>query len=486
MALKEAFEKVLKISGFALFFALAVFLSFELYSIYIQSLSAIPVLILLLGVFGILSYFKYNKKLKTRYFILAYLVFIFLPTLILMLLNIPLSILFQIVFILTILIFIFLINKDEEEFMKKQRHLVKIGIDLAEWIFALVVSILFIISIILVFNVIIPEQLSFLPNITASVYYSSSSFILNKPLNAPDILNFFYFFNPSNKTEIEGIANVIKVDNISYENSFRAYCLNAQTTKFWIQDCITYLPYYNLFSNSQNYELQTEIWQGQKSLLNVDEIIPNSSIYKNQTFYLKLVVENNSEIAYETNNGKTEYIKVELPKNQSFGVISDNSSMNTEIHEESFYALNSGPLGYYALNSTLTSLSGNFKYEDLAFLLGPFKYSTGNFSFKASCFDYCSMNYTGANDIIYKVDGISNNSVMTTTYYYPMNTLQLKDMQSLENGTCKIYDYGLMYGIPPFATENWSKTPNTSLTNLTMCNSNETFGQYLKSINKSI
>jgi len=76
-------------------------------------------------------------------------------------------------------------------------------------------------------------------------------------------------------------------------------------------------------------------WQGNKPLLNVEEIIPNAPIYKNQTFYLKLVVKNNTYAVYETNNGKTEYIKVELSKNESFGIISNNSSMNTEIHENS-------------------------------------------------------------------------------------------------------------------------------------------------------
>jgi len=486
MAFKEALGKVLDISGYALFFAVAMFISYELYFIYLQSLSAIPVLIALLGVFGILSYYKYNKKLKARYFIIAYFSFIVLPTFVSMFLNSPLFILLLIIFDFTIPIFIFLIDEDEDKFMKKQRLLVRVGIDVVEGVFALAILFIFATSIILVFNTIIPQQTPFLPNITASVYYSSSSSTTFKPLKDPSILNFFYLFNPTNQTEIKGIAKVIKVDNVSYENSFRAYCLNAQTTKFWMQDCITYQPYYNLFSNSQNYELQTEIWQGQKSLLNVDEIIPNSSIYKNQTFYLKLVVENNSEIAYETNNGRTEYIKVELPKNQSFGVITDNSSMNTEIHEESYYAINTGLLGFYALNTTLTSLSGNFKYEDLAIFDTPVLYGTGNFSFPEKELLYTHISFVGENNSIYKVDGISNNSVMTTTYYYPMNALQLKDMQSIENGTCKIYDYGLMYGIPPFATENWSKTSNTILTNLTMCNSNETFGEFLKSINKTI
>jgi len=475
MKIKEAFKKFLDISGTALLFMLAVFLSFELYSIYIQSLLYLPVLISLLAVFGILSYFKYNKKLRAGYFVIAYFVFISL--------LVFASIFFRqaffitlIVFDLTIAPFILLIKKEMHEnsfkFIKKLFGYIVFSFEAS--------------SIILVLSIFLPVPTAFLPNITANVYYSSSTSILNKPLNNPNILNFFYFFNTTNQTEIEGIANVIKVDNISYNNSFRAYCLNAQTTKYWIQDCISYQPYYNIFSREQNYELATEIWQGQKSLLNVAEIIPNASIYKNQTFYLKLVVKNNTEFAYETNNGRIEYIKVELPENQSFGIITDNSSMNTEIHEDSYFAINTGPLGYYALNTTLTSLSGNFKYEQPALVGFPYLYGTGNFSFKASCFDYCSMNYTGANDIIYKVNALSNNSVMTTTYYYPMNALKWKDVQSLENGNCMIFNWGLMYGIPPVLIENWSKNPNTNLTNLTICNSNETFGEYLKSINKTI
>jgi len=476
-------RKFLVISGSALLFALAVFLSFKLYAVYIQSISAIPLLIAFLGVFGILSYFKYNKKLRARYFIIAYFVLFVLPVFILMHLNSSFSISFLILFDLTIAPFILLIDKDEEEFMKKQRLLVKIGFDFAEGIFAL--AIVFIaISTFFAFTK-THQQTSFLPNINANVYYSSSTLYNYKNLNDHTDYLFFYYFNPTNQTEIKGIANVIKVDNISYENSFRAYCLNAQTTKFWLQNCITYQPYYNIFSNGQNYMLQTMVWQGNKPLLNDAEIIPNASIYKNQTFYLKILVENNTAIMYETNNRRTEYIKIELPKNQTFGVITDNSSMNTEIHEDSYFAINTGPLGFYALNTTLTSLSGNFIYEDITPFDLPLKYSTGNFSFKASCFGYCYMNYTGGNDIIYNVDGLSNNSVKTTTYYFPMNALQLKYLKSLDDGNCMIFIYGIGE-IPPTAIENWSKSPNTILTNLKMCNSNETFGEYLKSINRTI
>jgi len=461
-------SNIIENTGIALFFVVAIFISFELYSIYLQNLSAIPVLILLLGVFGILSYFKYNNRLKTRYFILAYFVLFVLPTFILLYLNNLLFILFLIIFDFTIPIFIFLIDEDEENFMKKQRLLVRIGIYFADGLFGLLIFVFALISIFLVLITIAP-QTPFLPNINASVYYSSSSLILNKPLTIPKILNFFYYFNPTNQTGIQGIANVIRVDNISYNNSFRAYCLNAETTKYWVQDCISYMPYYNVFSNGQNYELSTEIWQGQKSLLNVDEMIPNASIYKNQTFYLKLVVKNNTEIAYETNNGKTESIKVSLPENQSFGVIENNSSLNTEIHQNNFYALNTGPLNYYALNSVLTSLSGN--YTKIGY--GGFYYYFGNSSSKEG-------NYT-----IFNITKLSNNSVKTNTYYFPMNAMQLKDLQSLENGNCMIFDW-FMQSIPPTAIENWSKTPNTNLYNLTLCNSNETFGEYLKSINKTI
>jgi len=205
------------------------------------------------------------------------------------------------------------------------------------------------------------QQTTFMPNNIASLYYSTPNFISYKPLNDPDQFLLFSYFNPTNTTEIKGIVHVVKVDNVSYENSFRAYCLNANTNKYWIQDCITYMPYSNNLSNAQNYELQTEVWIGQKPLLNTEEIIPNASIYKNQTFYLNLVVKNNIYVASESNNnGKTEYIKVGLPKNQTFGAISNGSSMNTEIHEESFRSLNTGLLGPYALNSTIQSLSGNF------------------------------------------------------------------------------------------------------------------------------
>jgi len=469
MTFKEAFNKFLGISAYVLFFALAIFFSFELYTIYLQSLFYIPILISLLAVFGIFSYYKYNKKLRARYFILVYFLLIVLPVFIPLVLNSSLFILFLIVFDLTIIPFIFLIDKDEEEFMKKQKLLAKIGIYFVDGIFALVIFVFMATSILLVESTIV-LQTPFLSNINANVYYSSSTLIAYKPLTIPKILNFFYLFNPANQTEIQGIANVIRVDNISYENSFRAYCLNAETTKYWIQDCISYQPYNNVFSNGQNYMLSTEIWQGQKSLLNLDEIISNASIYKNQTFYLKLVVKNNTEIAYETNKGKTEYIKVELPKNKSFGIIENTSSLNTEIHQNNFYALNTGPLNYYALNGILTSLSG--KFTEINF--GGFYYYYGNSSYKEG------------NNIIFNITALSNNSVKTTTYYFPMNSTQLKDMQSIENGSCWIYDWGLMYGIPPVATENWSRSPNTNLNNLTMCNSNETFGEYLKSINKTI
>jgi len=455
--------------SFAVVFSLSLFITFIIYSIYEQSILYFP-LIIFGAIFSISFYFKHRNKISVKYFILAYLVFLIL-TAIISIFYLKTFYLILIVFAFTNFPFLFIIDDDNaENFFKKQRFSIKFAItSLVSIIYLFTAFLIAVLLIVLFLNSIFPQQTTFLPNINATIYYSSSTMLNYKPLNTPNILNFFYFFNPSNKTEIEGIAKVIKVDNVSYENSFRAYCLNAQTTKYWIQDCITYLPYYNTFSKSQNYELATEIWQGQKSLLNVDEIIPNASIYKNQTFYLKLVVENNTEIAYETNNGKSEYIKVELPKNQSFGVITDNSSMNTEIHEDSFYAINTGPLNYYALNTILISLSGNFTKIGY----GGFYYYFGNSSSKEG-------NYT-----IFNITKLSNNSVMTTTYYYPMNALQLKDMQSIENGNCMIFsDY--MLGIPFVAIENWSKSPNTILTNLTLCNSNETFGEYLKSINKSI
>jgi len=473
MKIKNIIEK----TGTALLFAVAIFFSFELYSIYLQSLSVIPILILFLGVFGILSYYKYNKKLKIEYFILAYLVLIGFLAFISIFLIKSMFIISLIIFDLTIIPFIFLIDKYVEKFRKKQRLLVKIKIYVVETLSALIILGIFIISFGLISITITPQTTTFLPNITAKVYYSSSILYNYKPLNDPNDFLFFYYFNPTNKTEIEGIANVIRVDNISYNNSFRAYCLNAQTTKYWVQDCISYQPYFNVFSNGQNYMLQTEIWQGDKSLLNVAEIIPNASIYKNQTFYLKLVVKNNTEIVYETNNGKTEYIKVVLPKNQSFGVITDNSSMNTEIHENSYFAINTGPLNFYALNSTLTSLSGNFTYEFLALMMFPFKYSTGNFSFKASCFGYCSINnYEGANDLIYNVNALSNNSVMTTTFYLTMNAMQLKDLQSIENGSCKTF---FIPNTNWVLLENYTKLPgNTPLNNIHLCNSNESLEEF--------
>jgi len=468
MKIKEAFKKFFDVSGIALFFAVAVFLSFELYAIYIQSLLYLPVLIILLAVFGILFYFKYNKKLKARYFILAYLLFIVFLALFSIFLFKEMFVIFLIVFDLAIPFFILLTDEDEDKFMKKQKLLSKIGIYFAEGIFALAIFILFATSIFLVLNTITPQQTPFLTNINATIYYSSSSSITFKSLNDPNILNFFYFFNPANQTEIKGIANVIRVDNTSYNNSFRAYCLNAETTKYWIQGCISYLTYSNIFSNGQNYMLSTEIWQGQKPLLNVAEIIPNASIYKNQTFYLKLVVKNNTEIAYETNNGRTEYIKVVLPKNESFGIITNNSSMNTEIHEDSYYAINTGPLNYYALNTTLTSLSGNFT----GIGYGGFNYYYGNSSLKEG------------NNTIFNITKLSNNSVKTDVFYFPMNSTQLKDLKSIENGSCESF---FIPETAPVLLENYTKLPgNTPLNNIYLCNSNETLGEYLKSINKTI
>jgi len=475
MAMKS--NNIIEKSAITLLFALAIFFSFELYAIYLQSLFYIPILISLLGVFGIFYYYKYNNRLKARYFILAYFLLIAFLALFSVFLIKEMFVIFFIFFDLTIIPFIFLIDKDEDEFMKKQGLLVRIGIDFSEGLFSLVILAIIMTSIVLVFSTIIPQQTPFLPNLNANVYYSSSTLYAYKPLNDPNILNFFYLFNPTNQTELEGIANVIKVDNESYNNSFRAYCLNAETTKYWIQSCISYAPYYNVFSKGQNYELQTAVLQGQKFLLNVAEMISNASIYKNQTFYLKLVVKNNTEIAYETNKGKTEYIKVELPKNKSFGVITDNSSMNTEIHENSYFAINSGPLNFYALNTTLTSLSGNFIYEQPALVGFPYLYGIGSFSFKASCFGYCSINnYEGANDLIYKVDGISNNSVKTTTYYFPMNNTQLKDLQSIENGSCEKFFIPMTDWV---LLENYTKLPgNTTLNNIHLCNSNESLEEF--------
>jgi len=479
MTFKEAFNKFLGISVYVLFFPLAIFFSFELYAIYLQSLSAIPILILLLGVFGILSYYKYNKKIRARYFILVYFLFIGFLALFSAFLIKEMFVIFFIFFDLTIIPFIFLIDKDEEDFMKKQRLLAKIGIYFVDGIFALVIFVFMATSIVLVFSTIVPEQTPFLPNLNANVYYSSSTLIAYKPLTIPKILNFFYLFNPTNQTELEGIANVIKVDNESYNNSFRAYCLNAQTTKYWIQDCISYQPYNDVFSNGQNYMLSTEIWQGQKSLLNVDEIIPNASIYKNQTFYLKLFVKNNTSTASERNNGKNESIKVVLPKNDSFGVIENGSSINTEIHEKNYWSLNTGFLGFYNLNSTITSLSGNFTNSSFQWIsrnLNYYFYYTKIYPFNLTNNPVCEVLPVNK----------TKNTLQNICFEYKMNNTQLKDLQSIENGNCMIFDWGLMYGIPPTATENWSKTPNTILTNLTLCNSNETFGKYLKSINKSI
>jgi len=74
----------------------------------------------------------------------------------------------------------------------------------------------------------ISQQTTFLSNNITSLHYSTPNFILYKPLNDPDQFLLFSYFNPANTTEIKGIVHVVKVDNTSYENSFRAYCLNAK------------------------------------------------------------------------------------------------------------------------------------------------------------------------------------------------------------------------------------------------------------------
>jgi len=460
-----------------LLFAVIIIFSFELYSVYLQSLVYLPLLFALLGVFGILSYYKYNKKLRARYFILAYFVLFVLPTFILLHLNSQFFILFAIVFDLTIIPFVFLIDKDEEEFMKRQNHLVRIGIDFAELIFALFIIAIFVISYILIYGIIMPEQTSFLPNINATIYYSSSNLYYYKPLNTPNNFLLANFFNSTNKTTIEGIINIIKSDNISYENSARGYCLNGQTNKYWIQDCISYSPYSASFISNNNYFLVTEIWHNNTMILGEAEIIPNSSIYKNQTFYLKLAVENNTAVAYETNNGKTEYIKVVLPENQSFGNFNNNSSIYTEIHEWNFYSLNTGLLGLYGINDKITSLSGNFTTSIFewdvsnAFILFE---SLSNYSWSNSQNPLCE---------ILPVNN-TKNTLQNICFEYKMNNTQLEDLKDLEDGNCNIYyqdirsfgSFNLIAEVP-IAVEN---TTDINL-NTTLCNSNEDLLQYLSS-----
>jgi len=472
MAFKDAFEKFLVIYGYAFLFTLAVFLSFELYAIYIQSLLYLPVLITLLGVFGILSYFKYNnykynKKMRTKYFIIAYFIFIVFLALFSIFLFKEMFIIFLIVFDLTIPLFIFLIDKDEEDFMKKQKLLVKIGIDLAEGIFALVILILFAISIILVFNTITPQQTSFLPNINATIYYSSSTLYNYKNLNANDVLVLFNYFTPTNQTEIKGIVNIEKADNITYENTATGYCLNANTNKFWIQSCITYSPYSVNFSSNKNYMLTTEVWKNESMIFGQSEIIPNASIYKNQTFELKLFIKNNTYIAYETNNGKTNYIKVVLPKNESFGIIENGSSMSSEIHERVFYALNTGLLGFYGSNSILQSLSGNFTSVDFEV-----------FGWK----EYYNSSYYIPHTNFAEEYSIGNNTLINEYFAKTMNKTQINYLKALEDEKCFIYyqnikTFGNWKTITqvPIAIEN---TTNIS-SNTTLCNSNQTLLQYL-------
>jgi len=457
----------------ALIFVIAIFFSFELYSIYLQSLSAIPILILFLGVFGTLSYYKYNKKIRARYFILAYLVLFVLPTFILLQLNSSLFISFLIIFDLTILPFIYLISRDEEEFMKKQKPLIRIGVNFAEILFAGFIFI--IISYALILNTITPQTTAFLPNITAKVYYSSSILYNYKNFNSPNNFLLANFFNSTNKTTIEGIINIIKADNISYENSFRGYCLNGQTNNFWLQNCISYSPYTASFISNKNYMLTTEVWKNGSMIFGVSEIIPNASIYKNQTFYLKLFVKNNTYIASEINNGRRNYIKVVLPKNQSFGNFNGNSSIYTEIHEWNFYSLNTGLLGLYEINDKITSLSGNFTNSI-------FEWNVSNaFNFFESLSNY---SWSNSQNPLCEILPANNtkNTLQNICFEYKMNNTQLEDLKDLENGKCFIYYESIrsfgnwqLIAEVPIALEN---TTNASL-NTTLCNSNESLLQYL-------
>jgi len=461
MAFKEAFNKFLDISGSILFFAVAVFLSFEVYSIYLQNLSAIPVLILLLAVFGILSYYKYNKKLRARYFILAYFIFIGFLALFSIFLIKSMFVIFLIVFALTIPLFIYLIDKDEDKFMKKQKLLSKIGIYFAEGIFGLVILAIFLISFVLVFSTIIPQQTTFLPNINASVYYSSSTLYSYKPLNASDVFVLFNYFNTTNKTEITGVINITRANNETYNNTTTGYCLNANTNKYWLQNCITYSPYTASFISNKNYMLTTEVWKNGSMIFGASEIIPNASIYKNQSFNLNLVIKNNSYTAYESNNGKTNYIKVVIPKNQTFGVIENGSSISTEIHERVFYALNTGFLGFYGSNSIIQSLSGNFTSIDFEV-----------FGWK----EYYNNSYYMPHTNFTEAYSISNNTLVNEYFAKTMNSIQLKDLKDLEDGKCYIYyedirsfGNGQLIAQVPIALENTT----------TLCNTNESLLQYL-------
>jgi len=459
-----------------LFLVVAIFFSFEFYSIYLQNFSAIPVLILLLAVFGVLSYYKYNKKIRAKYFIIAYFSLFVLPTFILLHLNSSFFMLFLIVFDLTIAPFIFLIDKDEDNFMKKQRLLAKIGIDFAEGLFALVIFVIFATTILLVESTIIPQTTSFLPNIKANVYYSSSSSYTYNSLNTPDVFVLFNYFNTTNQTEIKGIVNIEKTDNITYENTTTAYCLNANTNKYWIQNCITYSPYTASFISNNNYILATEVWSHNGSMIfGQSEIIPEASIYKNQTFELKLFVKNNTYVVSESNNGKMNYIKVVLPKNDSFGIIENGSSISTEIHEWNFYSLNTGLLGIYGINDKITSMSGNFTNSI-------FEWKVSNVF---SSFENLS-NYSWSNsqNPLCEILPVNNtkNALQNICFEYKMNSTQLQDLKSLEDGKCFIYyedirsfgNWQLIAQVP-IALENET---NVSL-NTTLCNSNESLLQYL-------
>jgi len=462
--------------GIALLLVIAIFFSFELFTIYLQSLVYLPLLISLLGVFGALSYYKYNKKIRAGYFILAYLVLIALPTFILLYLNNLLFILFLIVFDFTIPIFIFLIDEDEDKFMKKQRLLVKIGVYFVEGLFGLLIFVFILMSIFLVL-ITISQQTTFLPNINASVYYSSSSLYNYKNFNTPNNFLLANFFNSTNKTTIKGIINIIKADNISYENSFRGYCLNGQTNKYWLQNCISYSPYTASFISNKNYMLTTEVWKNGSMIFGASEIIPNASIYKNQTFFLKLFVKNNTYIASEINNGRRNYIKVVLAKSQSFGSFNGNSSIYTEIHEWNFYSLNTGLLGLYEINDKITSISGNFTNSI-------FEWNVSNaFNFFESLSNY---SWSNSQNPLCKILPVNKtkNTLQNICYEYKMNNTQLEDLKDLEDGKCFIYyenirsfGNGQLIVVVPIAVEN---TTNATL-NTTLCNSNATLLQYLTS-----
>jgi len=455
--------------GFAFIWSISLLFSVSTYSILVKSVAYAPFLIVLGVVFGLSYYFNKKYNPETRYFLIAYAIF---PVFLLIIFSNLLILLFF--FSLFILVGSDIFGDEIKDFAKKQRFIAKLliytaylGLFLIDLFFTLFFMYIFLVS---------NKFIQLYNPTTIPITYSST------PLLYPQIVKNFNdtflisnYFNPVNTTTIKGIIHTVKADNISYENSFRAYCLNAQTDDYWIQDCISYRPYYTIFSNSQDYSLQTAIILNQtyKFILNTEEMISNASIYKNQTFYLKLVVKNNTYVVYETNNGKTEYIKVSLPKNKSFGAIA-NASMSAEIHQWSFYSINTGLVGFYSLNATLQSFSGNFTnntFEDL-------NWSGYYLSFFA---------FNNTNNPICRFIPLANNNVRDVCFKHKMNLTQIEDLKSLEGGNCRIFYYGSFAyeGKPPLqaiALKDWNGTPNM---NSTLCNSNETLGEFLKSRNES-